>query len=215
MLQALYIEHTVYLQGLRLWGGENFEAAGRFMHPNVRMVCFSPDERYLVTTTWADPREKVDENAKAVIIWDVRTGEEKRAFKNEGAKDKPVEPFMWSHDGKYFAKLAEDAIQVEFRNPKPKTQNQKPDSRKRHRFEEQKPAWRQAWEEGTLHPTPYKHFISFLPCPALISPDACEPSVAHCKLLHTHSTRSPKPGIPQPPNPEAPSTKPKETSAEA
>jgi hypothetical protein len=25
----------------------------------------------------------VDENAKAVIIWDVRTGEEKRAFKHE------------------------------------------------------------------------------------------------------------------------------------
>jgi len=65
-----------------------------------------------VTTTWADPREKVDENAKAVVIWDVRTGEEKRAFKNEGAKDKPMEPFQWSHDGKYFAKMTEDAIQV-------------------------------------------------------------------------------------------------------
>jgi hypothetical protein len=58
------------------------------MHAAVRIVDFSPCETYIVTTTWADPREKgVDENAKAVVMWDVRTGEEKRAFKHEGAKD--------------------------------------------------------------------------------------------------------------------------------
>ena len=103
---------TFHRPGLRLWGGQNFEPTGRYMHANVRMVDFSPCETYLVTSAWADAREKVDENAKAVIFWDVSTGEEKRAFKNEGAKDKPMEPFVWSHDGKYFARMTEDAIQV-------------------------------------------------------------------------------------------------------
>eukprot|EP00287_Rhodomonas_sp_CCMP768_P016914 CAMPEP_0202816822 /NCGR_PEP_ID=MMETSP1389-20130828/7203_1 /ASSEMBLY_ACC=CAM_ASM_000865 /TAXON_ID=302021 /ORGANISM="Rhodomonas sp., Strain CCMP768" /LENGTH=668 /DNA_ID=CAMNT_0049488933 /DNA_START=11 /DNA_END=2017 /DNA_ORIENTATION=- len=102
---------TFHRPGLRLWGGDTFEAAGRFMHNNVKNIDFSPCERYLVTSTWADrPSDK--EEAEAVIIWDVRTGEKKRAFKNEGPKDKPMEPFKWSHDGAYFAKIAPDAVQV-------------------------------------------------------------------------------------------------------
>eukprot|EP00961_Rhodomonas_salina_P078854 1060632-Rhodomonas_salina.2 len=65
------------------------------MHNNVKNIDFSPCERYLVTSTWADrPNDK--EEPEAVIIWDVRTGEKKRAFKNEGPKDKPMEPFKWS-----------------------------------------------------------------------------------------------------------------------
>ncbi|EKX42947.1 translation initiation factor 3, subunit B [Guillardia theta CCMP2712] len=102
---------TFHRPGLRLWGGQNFEAAGRFMHNNVKLVDFSPCETYLVTVTWAD-RASDKEEENAIIIWDVRTGEKKRGFKNDGAKDKPVEPFKWSHDGKYFAKIADESIQV-------------------------------------------------------------------------------------------------------
>ena len=36
---------------------------------------------------YVNSAQGVDENAKAVVMWDVRTGEEKRAFKHEGAKD--------------------------------------------------------------------------------------------------------------------------------
>jgi translation initiation factor 3 subunit B len=101
---------TFHRPGIRLWGGEKFEATGRFMHNNVKMVEFSPRETYLVTYSWPDrPGDKTDEDA--VVIWDVRTGEKKRSFKNEGGKDR-VDPFKWSHDDKYFAKIAEDAIQV-------------------------------------------------------------------------------------------------------
>lgn len=55
------------------------------------------------------------------LIWyrmyrDVRTGEKKRAFKNEGGQEK-VEPFKWSHDDKFFGKVIDDAIQVYFWSP--------------------------------------------------------------------------------------------------
>ena len=97
------------------------------MHNNVKLVDFSPCETYLVTVTWAgltllvcsltvltdtSDRASDKEEENAIIIWDVRTGEKKRGFKNDGAKDKPVEPFKWSHDGKYFAKIADESIQV-------------------------------------------------------------------------------------------------------
>jgi len=75
-----------YRPGIRLWGGEKFDAAGRFMHANVKRVEFSPMENYLVTYTWPDRPGEGDEY-EAIIIWDVRTGEKKRAFKNDAGKD--------------------------------------------------------------------------------------------------------------------------------
>jgi translation initiation factor 3 subunit B len=105
---------TFHKPGIRLWGGEKFESAGKFEHVNVKLLEFSPRENFLVTVTWCDrPNDKQDE--EAVVIWDLRTGNKKRAFKNEApkdAKDKPIEPFKWSHDDKYFAKITEDSIQV-------------------------------------------------------------------------------------------------------
>ncbi|KAJ1491261.1 eukaryotic translation initiation factor eIF2A-domain-containing protein, partial [Baffinella frigidus] len=103
---------TFHRPGLRLWGGNDFEPIARFMHANVKLAEFSPCERFLVTSTWADKPNDKEDGENAVIIWDVRTGEKKRGFKNEGPKDKPMEPFKWSHDGKYFAKMSEDVIQV-------------------------------------------------------------------------------------------------------
>ena len=103
---------TFHRPGVRMWGGKDFEPISRFMHTNVKLAEFSPCERFIVTTTWADKPNDKDDGGDAVVIWDVRTGEKRRGFKQEGPKDKPMEPFKWSHDGKYFAKLTEDAIQV-------------------------------------------------------------------------------------------------------
>lgn len=40
---------TFHKQGIQLWGGPNFTKQMRFMHPNARLVDFSPNEKYLVT----------------------------------------------------------------------------------------------------------------------------------------------------------------------
>ena len=107
---------TFHKPGIRLWGGEKFEPAGKYEHANVKILEFSPRETFLVTVTWSDrPNDKQDE--EAIVIWDVRTGNKRRGFKNEGSKEpkdkaSPIEPFKWSHDDKYFAKIAEDSIQV-------------------------------------------------------------------------------------------------------
>ncbi len=45
---------TFHRPGLRLWGGETFEAAGRFMHQNVRLVHFSPADACGRMLTYAD-----------------------------------------------------------------------------------------------------------------------------------------------------------------
>mmetsp|Transcript_46089 Transcript_46089/g.110990 ORF Transcript_46089/g.110990 Transcript_46089/m.110990 type:complete len:611 (+) Transcript_46089:230-2062(+) len=102
---------TFHRPGIRLWGGEKFEAAGRFMHNNVKRIEFSPRETFVVTYTWPDRPGDADDY-DAAIVWDVRTGEKKRAFKNDERSKETVEPFKWSSDDQYFAKMTEDAIQV-------------------------------------------------------------------------------------------------------
>lgn len=60
---------TFHKPGIRLWGGEKFEACGRFMHTNVKLIEFSPKENYLVTYTWPDPRAGDAEDDDAAVIW--------------------------------------------------------------------------------------------------------------------------------------------------
>lgn len=108
---------TFHKPGIRVWGGEKFESAGKFEHANVKLLEFSPKENFLVTVTWSDrPNDKQEDDN--VVIWDLRTGTKRRGFKNEASKDSkdkaagPVELFKWSYDDKYFAKISEDSIQV-------------------------------------------------------------------------------------------------------
>ncbi len=69
---------TFHKAGVKLWGGNEFFAQGRFMHPNVEEISFSPCERFLVTYRLNDlPGSNSQEN---IIIWDVRTGEKIKTF---------------------------------------------------------------------------------------------------------------------------------------
>lgn len=75
--QGTYLA-TFHKQGVRLWGSANFDPQGRFAHTGVEVIDFSPCERYLITYRYAQSSDY--DPAKAIIVWDVRSGVELRAF---------------------------------------------------------------------------------------------------------------------------------------
>ena len=83
-----------------LWGGPSWKKITKLNHGGVKLIDFSPCERFLVT--WAPEADQ----ANALIVWNLQTGEKARAF--QGAKgDEQMEwpAFQWSHDDEYFARL--------------------------------------------------------------------------------------------------------------
>jgi translation initiation factor 3 subunit B len=69
---------TFHGPGIKLWGGENFEAFGRYMHSGVEELRFSPCERYMTTYRIYDQSE--GHTTPPVIVWDVRNGTILRTF---------------------------------------------------------------------------------------------------------------------------------------
>jgi translation initiation factor 3 subunit B len=95
---------TYHPQGLVLWGGRGFQECRRLAHPHVNAVVFSPDERYALT--W-NGRYGNHEPERAAIVWDLRTQQELRAFRQLRPTD--VSPdLVWSHDSKYLARVGAD-----------------------------------------------------------------------------------------------------------
>lgn len=69
---------TFHGPGVKLWGGSDFQPLGKFMHPKVEEISFSPDENYLITYRTTEQRNL---NPKeAIIVWDIRTGLKVRSF---------------------------------------------------------------------------------------------------------------------------------------
>ncbi|XP_031556262.1 eukaryotic translation initiation factor 3 subunit B-like [Actinia tenebrosa] len=98
---------TFHGQGVALWGGEEFKRIMRFSHPGVQLIDFSPCERYLVSFS---PIPSSSEDPSGIIIWDIRTGLKRRGFLSGDTSQWPA--FKWSHNGKYFARMATDSISV-------------------------------------------------------------------------------------------------------
>ena len=69
---------TFHKPGVKLWGGEQFHAQAKFMHPQVEEISFSPCERYLITYRNADA--SLDNPNDAIAVWDVRTAEKLKSF---------------------------------------------------------------------------------------------------------------------------------------
>ena len=82
--QGTYLA-TFHVPGIKLWGGDNFEAHGRFMHQKVEDVSFSPCENYLITYRYL-PHPTLNP-AEAIVVWDVRTGAKLRQFELKNALD--------------------------------------------------------------------------------------------------------------------------------
>ncbi|KAF2090482.1 eukaryotic translation initiation factor-like protein 3 subunit B [Saccharata proteae CBS 121410] len=119
---------SVHEQGIQLWGGKSWSRQKRFAHPGVKLINFSPNEKYIVT--WSPQPLQVDENhpvpglsidddGKNYVIWDIATGKPLRSFvtidlppstDEDGApvKKKLQWPtFKWSADDKYVARMVQ------------------------------------------------------------------------------------------------------------
>ncbi|KAI8641473.1 eukaryotic translation initiation factor eIF2A-domain-containing protein [Parasitella parasitica] len=111
---------TFHTQGIALWGGPSWNKIVRFVHPGVKLIDFSPNERYLVT--WSNEPISLDrlpesghpfgehDEGNQVIIWDIKTGSLLRSFplvQTAGDEQKTVRwpMFKWSASEKYFARV--------------------------------------------------------------------------------------------------------------
>ena len=104
--QGTYLA-TFHRPGVKLWGGEGFEAQGRFIHADVSMLDFSPCENYLVTYAYGGPQ------VGAIQVWDIRNGNKIRSFDLKN----PLEPKFQVEAKEYYQppnlieKMKEDGIQ--------------------------------------------------------------------------------------------------------
>ena len=101
---------TMHGPGVALWGGPSFQCLHRFAHPEVKLIDFSPFERYLVT--WSPRPIEVSQNTlftdedegNQIAVWDVMTGRLLRTFPMvgdagvEGQKRIIWPMFKWSPD---------------------------------------------------------------------------------------------------------------------
>ncbi|KAI8850502.1 eukaryotic translation initiation factor eIF2A-domain-containing protein [Chytridium lagenaria] len=119
--QGTYLA-TFHKQGVVLWGGPSFSKMVRFAHTNVKLLDFSPDERYIIT--WSnEPIVTATGDHHHVIVWDVQSGRQLRSFPVDpsthqvsDAKSIPGSSvkidwplYKWSHDSKYFARMTPGA----------------------------------------------------------------------------------------------------------
>lgn len=93
---------TFHKLGVIIWGAGSFTKLGKFPHAGTQFVDFSPCEQYLVTYGPNSTGQKI-------IIWDIRTGLEKRSFISEGQS---MSMFRWSFDDKYVARMGDSAIHI-------------------------------------------------------------------------------------------------------
>ncbi|XP_037715892.1 eukaryotic translation initiation factor 3 subunit B [Drosophila subpulchrella] len=94
---------TFHKPGVAIWGGSSFQKIQKFPHPGTQFVEFSPCENYLVTYGPTPTGQKI-------IIWDIRTGAEKRSFVADGMS--VLSMFRWSHDDKFVARMGENSIHI-------------------------------------------------------------------------------------------------------
>lgn len=97
---------TYHRQGVALWGGKDFQKINRFAHGNVQNLLFSPNEKYLITWNGVDDNK----DPRALIVWDVKTGKDLRAFKVAPGSEWPIMRF--SADDSLFARGVPDGISV-------------------------------------------------------------------------------------------------------
>ncbi|GBE80122.1 Eukaryotic translation initiation factor 3 subunit B [Sparassis crispa] len=112
---------TLHRQGVQLWGGASWQKQQRFAHPLVKLIDFSPCEKYFVT--WSHDPIVVPEGAQQgpqffspedegnnIAVWDVKTGNLLRTFPTvypDGEEKKQMQwpSLKWSPDDKFVARV--------------------------------------------------------------------------------------------------------------
>jgi translation initiation factor 3 subunit B len=95
---------TFHKPGVAIWGGSDYTRINKFPHFGTQIVDFSPCEQYLITYGQNGP------SGQKIVIWDIRTGQEKRSFVSDGMDKMTM--FRWSKDDKYVARMGENAIHI-------------------------------------------------------------------------------------------------------
>lgn len=119
---------SIHPQGIKTWGGEDMEAIHKFFHNQVRLVDFSPSEKFMVTLSPVaiqlpeNDLERIgfpfgpESEGHKLVIWDMTTGEPARTFALpphlETQKEMPWPLVKWSHDDKYCARQGPGAIAI-------------------------------------------------------------------------------------------------------
>lgn len=121
---------SMFPQGVQSWGGPEFTRIHRHLHPGVRLIDFSPNEKFLVTLSpepIMDPMElreelrkdypfKSEDIGKKLVIWDISIGLPVKTFalppNLENATRMPWPLIKWSFDDKYCARQGPDAIAI-------------------------------------------------------------------------------------------------------
>ncbi|RLV92927.1 Eukaryotic translation initiation factor 3 subunit B [Spathaspora sp. JA1] len=119
---------SIHPQGIQSWGGQDFKSIHRYFHNQVRLIDFSPNEKYMVTLSpvaIALPDRAADRvnfpfgpesQGHKLVIWDLATGEPAKTFALpphlEGQKEMPWPLVKWSFDDKYCARQGPDALAI-------------------------------------------------------------------------------------------------------
>ncbi|ODV79456.1 translation initiation factor eIF3 subunit [Suhomyces tanzawaensis NRRL Y-17324] len=119
---------SIHPQGIQSWGGADFHSVSKFIHNQVRLVDFSPNEKYMVTlsplpiTVPDSAAERAhfpfgpESEGHKLVIWDLATGEPARTFALppylESQKEMPWPLVKWSFDDKYCARQGPGALAI-------------------------------------------------------------------------------------------------------
>ncbi|GLI69794.1 hypothetical protein VaNZ11_014493 [Volvox africanus] len=116
---------TMHRQGMAVWGGPSFTRLNRFAHPSVRLIDFSPNEKYILSYTSHEPVTARDSYTILISIWDVRAGKLLRKFEGpvdeyavgssagpNGALKWPVFKWAGGREDLYFARLGRSKISI-------------------------------------------------------------------------------------------------------
>ncbi|CAM6084442.1 unnamed protein product [Calypogeia fissa] len=116
---------TIHRQGAAVWGGaQTFNRLMRYIHPQVKLIDFSPGEKYMVTYSSHEPSNPRDTQRVTLNIFDVRSGKVLREFKGSaddfatggtgGVAGVSWPVFRWAggREDKYFARIGKNAISV-------------------------------------------------------------------------------------------------------
>ncbi|GJP44939.1 hypothetical protein CLOM_g4337 [Closterium sp. NIES-68] len=115
---------TIHRQGAAIWAGPSWQRIMRFAHPQVRLIDFSPGERFLVTYSSHEPANPRDTQKVVLNVFDSRTGRSMREFKGPaddfatggagGVAGVQWPVFRWAggREDKYFARIGRNCVSV-------------------------------------------------------------------------------------------------------
>lgn len=112
---------TFHRQGIAMWGGKSWNKIARYNHGDVKLIDFSPCERYLVTWSSIEPNMRPD--VENLNVWDVRSGKKLRGFTHDPRDERNMPQainwpiFKWNHNGNYLAKSGDGCSIMVYTTP--------------------------------------------------------------------------------------------------